>query len=503
MYSKPAALLVACLSMAAMLPAKADDISAAQADALQTQMQNWLQGMFGSDTRLAGRTVRVRLEGDHYRIEFPLEMPRAGRPSPVMLSASARPIAGGRWAFEGPELPSPASFTLNMPVPPRKGQAPGPNIPVEFTIMTGSQDSRGTYDPSFATPSTLTTNARDVQVRAQSASTDQLTKMGQSSSTTTLRPSGSNRVDFMGEGTVEGYTSTSRSQDGQLVELSAQHAQATVGITALSRDRAATMLPAAARVATGFLAGASASGGAPAIGPSVDPQLLRTIVQSLQDLASEFTLNETFDGVAFRSGTYNGAMNQARVGMGAKSEAGLLQAYVDLGLDGLILPDAAPGAMAELMPRKVALRPVLTGVPTEELIQWLGAAADAKDGARPPGIAPLFRRAGVSAGLDSFALDIGTTSFAGIGKLTALSPDDLAGQAQITASNFDELIARVNAVPELAGVLPLFVFAKGVSQTMEGRLVWNLAYRDNKLLVNGTDLLAMMGRPPAQSQKSR
>ena len=109
----------------------------------------------------------------------------------------------------------------------------------------------------------------------------------------------------------------------------------------------------------------------------------------------------------------------------------------------------------------------------------------------------------MSAGLDSFALDIGSASLAGAGKLTALSPDNLAGQAQITANNFDDLIARVKAVPELAGVLPLFVFAKGVSQTVDGRLVWNLAYRDNKLLVNGTDLSAMMGWPPAQGPRNR
>ena len=67
----------------------------------------------------------------------------------------------------------------------------------------------------------------------------------------------------------------------------------------------------------------------------------------------------------------------------------------------LVLPDAAIGAMAELLPRKVALRPVLTGVPTEELIRWLGAMGDAKNGAPPPGVATLFRRAGVSAGLES------------------------------------------------------------------------------------------------------
>ena len=501
MHSKPAALLAACLCIGTASPAKADDISAAQASALQARMQNWLQGMLGPDMRPAGQTVQVRPEGDHYRIELPLGAPRAGQPSPAALSASARPAEDGRWTFEGPELPSPARFTLNVPAPARNGTAPGSTIPVEYTITAASQNSRGTYDPSLATPSTLTTSSRDVQVRAQSALVDQLARFEQSSSTSTLRPSGPDRVDFTGAGTVEGYTSTSRSQNGQPLEFSAQHTQATIGVTALSRDRAATMLPVVVRAASGFLMGAPSSGGAPAVRPPVDPQLLRTIVQSLQDLASEFTLNETFDGIAFRSGTFNGAMNQAHLGMGAKSEGGLLQAFMDLGLDGLVLPDATPGAMAELLPRKVALRPVLTGVSAEEVIRWLGAMADARDDARPPGFATLFLRAGVSAGLDSFALDIGSTSLAGAGKLTALSPSDLAGQAQVTAGNFDDLIARVNAVPELASVVPLFVFAKGVSQTVEGRLVWNLAYRDNKLLVNGTDLSAMTGRTPAQGPR--
>lgn len=503
MYSTVlAAFLAACLSTVAVMPAEAADISAAQANALQSQMQNWLQGMIGPDTHLVGQAVQVRPEDDHYRIELPLGTPRPGQPSPVTLSASARPAGDGRWTFEGPELSSPARFTLDTPSAPQRGQvAPGPAVPIDYTITIGSQTSRGSYDPNFTTSSMLTTSARDMQVQAHSALTDQLTKIEQSASTSTVRPSGPDRLDFMSDGTIEGYTSTSSSQGHQLTELAAQRVRATGGITALSRDRVSAIVPVVIRLATGFLAGLPGSdGSAPAARPSVDPQLLRTILQSLQDLASEFTLNETFDGVAFRSGTSNGAANQVRIGMGAKSEGGLLQAYMDLGLDGLVLPDVAPGAMAELLPRKVALRPVLTGVPTEELIRWLGAMGDAKGSARPPGFATLFRHAGVSAGLESFAVDVGGASFAGTGTLTAASPDDLAGQAHVTAANFDALIARVNAIPELAGVLPLFVFAKGISQTAEGRMVWDLAYRDSKLLVNGTDLSAMTGQAPAQGR---
>jgi hypothetical protein len=501
MYSTVPAAFLAALSMFAVTPARAADISASQADALQSKMQSWLQGTLGPDTRLAGQTVQVKPEGDHYRIELPLGTPRAGQPSLLTLFMSAQPADGGRWTFEGPALPSPARFTLYMPAPAKDGhKAPGPNIPVEFTITTGSRgDSRGTFDPSFATPSTLSTSSRDMQIQARSALFNQLTKLERSSSTSTLRPSGAGQVDFTGEVTFEGYTLASRSQDAPPMELSARQIRTIGGITALSRDRATTMVPAVMRLASGLLAGLPGPGGkAPATHPLVDPQLLRTILQSLPGLASEFTLNETFDGVAFRSGTSNGAANQLRIGMGAKSEAGLLQAHVDLSLDGLVLPDAVPGAMAELLPRQVALHPVLTGVSTDEVLRWLNAVSDAKNGVRPPGFATLFQRAGVSAGLESFAIEVGSTSLAGTGKLTTVSGGDLAGQAQITASNFDDLIARVNAIPELAGVLPLFVFAKGISQRVEGRLLWNLAYRDNKLLVNGTDLSAMTGRPPAQ-----
>ncbi len=506
MYSTvPAALLAAFLSTVAVRPAGAADVSAAQAEALQSQMQSWLRGVLGPDSSPTGPAVQVRPEGDHYRIELPLGTPRAGQPSPVTLFTSARPAEDGRWLFEGTELLSPARFKLNMPVPARNGNAPAASVPVEYTVTTGHQDSRGTYDPSFATPSTFMSNFKDVQIRAQGALLDQLTKIERSSGTSTLRPSGSNRVDLVGGATIEGYTLTSRSQDGPHVELSAQQMRATTELTGLSRDRAATMLPAIARTVGGLITGIPTPGSnAPAIRPPVDPQLLRTILQSLQGLASEFTLDEMFDGIALRSGTRGGAASQFRIGVGAKSDGGLLQASMDLNLDGFVVPDPALGAMADLLPRKVALRYVLTGVPTEELIQWLAATAEAKDGTRPPGFfATLFRRTGVSAGWESFALDIGGTSFVGMDKLTVVSPGNLIGQAQVTAANFEDLIARATAVPELAGVLPAFIFAKGIGRTVEGRLAWDIAYSENKVLVNGIDLVAMVAnRPPTRGTPS-
>ncbi len=491
----PAALLAACLSVSAVMPVGATDITPAEADVLQAQMQSWLRGMLGPDTQPPGHAVQVRPEGDHYRIELPLGTPRIGQPGPVTLSASAKPAEGGRWTFEGPDLPSTASITLDMPDPTRKGQkAPVPTIPVEFTIKTGSADSRGVFDASFASPSTLSISCRDLQIQARSAVLNQLTKIERSSSTSTLRPSGADRVDFTSDSAIEGYSVSSQFQDEPSVELSAQNIRVISGITGLSRSQAATMIPAVVQLVSGFLAAApDADGDALVARPSVDPQLLRTIVQLLPDLASEFTMNEMLDGVVLRSKSRNGAANQVRIGMSVMSKGGLLQANMDLGLDGLVLPNVASGTIAELLPRKIALHPVLTGVPTEELVRWLGAIGEAKASDRPPVIAMPLLRAGVSAGLDSFAIDIGGASFAGTGKLTVVSTGDLTGQAQVTATNFDDLVQRANEIPELASVLPAFLFAKGVGHAVNNQLVWDVIYRDNKLLVNGTDLLAMRG----------
>lgn len=487
----PAALLAAVLSTVAVTPAGAADIAPPQADVLQERLQDWLQGALGPDI---SPMIQVRPEGDHYRIELPFGTPPADQPSLVMLFAFARPVEDGRWTFEGPYLPSPARFTLNVPALAGNGKTLNSTASVEYTIISGSGRSQGTLDPSFATPSTMTDSSQDVQIRAQSLLTDQLSKTERSFGTFMLRPSGSNRVDLAIDDTSEGVAVTTLSQNAPSMEFTAQQTRMTGGITALSRDRAATMIPAIVRLAAGVLAGPPGPDSkAPAAPPLADLQPLRVILQSLQDLASEFTVNETLDGVTLRLGNSSGAASQVRIGLQAKSDGGLLQAQIELGFDGLVVSEPGLGAVADLLPRKVALRPVLTGFSTDEVLRWLEAVSEAGKNARPPDFANLFRRPGVSAGLESFAVDLGGASFTGTGMLTTISPNDLAGQAQITATNFDKLVACLDATPESAHLLPLLVFAKGVSQTVGGRLVWNLTYRGNKLLVNGTDLSSITG----------
>ena len=483
MHRSVRAALTATLLAAAAPQAHATDVTPDQAKALEGQVRSWAQGLLGPDVRLADRPVQVTPEGDHYHLAIPIKVERGSTPSEIVLTGSARPASDGRWAIGDVRFPSPSSLTVQMRVPPQAGRTPEPPVPVDYTVTAGNQENQAVYDPSFATPTTLTTSIRDLRIAATSALTDQLTTVRRLAGINTLRPSGTDRVDLIIDNMMEAYALNFKIDDNRKIGFAAEKVRVAGQITAVSRDRMAQVIPVLARL-TGVAA--------PIGTPLIDPRLLRTLVQALQDFASELTMGETIDGVAVLYGPYSGTASQLRIGVGAKSDGGLLQAHMDLGLDGLALPDLPPGGMADFLPRRIALRPVLSGVPTQQLVQLL-AARGPNDADQPSEFAALFSRERVSAGLESFAVDIGGANFAGMGTVTMASPQQMTGQAQVTATNFDSLMQQASNTPELASVLPAFVFAKGIGRVVGNQVVWDVTYRDNKLLVNGTNLLAMMG----------
>ncbi len=494
-----AALMAAFLAVVAAPLAQAADVTPAQAKALEAQVRVWIQDMLGPDVRVADRPVEAAAEGDHFRLSLPLRVTRGFKPDTIMLTGSATQISGGRWGVADLQIPSPSSFTLDVPAtnkaPPKPGQnAPEPPIPVDYTVSAGSQESEGVYDPSFATASTLTTSLQNLRIVATSVLTEQLTTVRHLAGTNKIQPSGADRVDLMTDGTMEGYALSANMGSGQPVEVAAEKIRATGEVTALSRDRIATMIPALMRIIGSGTPGALKPGiKAPAASLSDGSDVARVLLQALQDLASELTLQETIDGLTVHYGPYGGTASQLRIGLGVKSADGLLQAHFDLGVDNLILPDQSLGDMAGLLPRNISLHPVLSGIPTQYFMELLAVQGKVKKAGPPLEYAFLFSRGGVSAGLDSFAFDIGGTRVAGTGTVMMVSPPLMTGQGQVTATNFDELVQRVNGIPKLAGALPGLLFAKGVGRTVDNRLVWDITCIDNRLLVNGTDLSAMMG----------
>ena len=192
------------------------------------------------------------------------------------------------------------------------------------------------------------------------------------------------------------------------------------------------------------------------------------------------------------------------MGFDATTPDGMLNARMTLGMEGLDLSELPLGPYAALVPRRLLLRPTVSGVATADLMRLAQAAS--VPGAKPEReLAALFGRGGVTAGLESFALDIGRTAFTGMATLRAPTPDDSTAEGQVSATGFDALIETVKAIPDLASALPALVFAKGIGRDAGDRLVWDITYRHGQVVVNGVDLAAMAGgqKAPAQGQRKR
>ena len=292
------------------------------------------------------------------------------------------------------------------------------------------------------------------------------------------------------DATGDGYTLVSESPAAPAVSMQAQALHVSGEVTGISRDRASAMLPALIRVSK--LQQASQAG---AVRTDTDNAAIDTLIQAMQGFASAMTLTETVDGLHVQSGNVNGTFAQVRLGVDAQADAGFLTGHMDLALDGLTLAGLPLGPLQNLLPQRIALRPVVSHASTKDLLQLLRMVMESPQGGPPqPEIDALFSHGGLKAGLESFALDIGGAAFTGTASVDVATPQQASGAGQITATGWDVLFTKVQNTPELAQGIPFMVFAKGMAKPVGDRLVWDLAFRDNKFLVNGTDLSGLAGR---------
>ncbi|MGI4943763.1 MAG: hypothetical protein ACRYHQ_24890 [Janthinobacterium lividum] len=407
-------------------------------------------------------------------------------------TANARPAEGGTWALDSIHVQTPATFTVNMPVPAKPGEPARPPVPTTYILNYATQDGVGTWDPTLATPSVINLAYTGCELAAANANSRQVTTIDRLNSATTLRPVAGGRVDAAFDVTGTGYslrtTVTNPAAGVPAFQLAARQVKVALAIAGISRERSAQVIPALARFAPqpGMLPGTK---------PSPNPEAIRAVIQAMQGLASGMTLTEVLDDLTVSSSGVNVASTQFRLGLEAKADGGFIRGALDVGLDGLTLPGMGLDTFADLLPHHVALRPYVSNVPTQELLQLLQSQTEHREDRLPPAqVAALFGHGGLKAGLESFALDIGGASFAGKASIDLPAPNAASGTAQVTATDMDALLTTVQANPSLAQAVPVIVFAKGIGRTEGGKLVWDMQFDSSKLLVNGVDLMKMTGR---------
>jgi hypothetical protein len=461
----------------------AGDVSPAQAQALQQQLQDWLTGLLGPSAKLPKLPWQVTADHGHYAITWPIPglTTPSGEPT---VTAKLRPLDGDRWSIDSITVPTTGSFSVTLP-------EAGSPVRTEFGIR--HQDTRGVIDPTFNSPSKLHSELSDVSVKSEGEKQLQEQHFDRHRMDASLTPNSDGRLDLMMDGTTEGWNSASQSKGSSPIAVGIQTLHAVAQVNGINRERVASLLAATGGVVGAWPPDLKKQGDKPDLPPALREQM-RLVVESLQDMLTSVTLQETLDGVQVEMAGVGGmSIKRVTLGMGSEAPAGRLHAWIGLALDQLASPSLPP-KIAAYLPRHVEIKPSLSGVLMADLHKL---ALDATDGMGKDNFAPdvdaIFAHGGFRLGLETLSFDLGAAKIDGTGEVTMVSPDTWHGTAHLIATGFDDLTAQARSSPELQSALPALIMLRGLAKQDGEQLVWDVVSDGPKISVNGLDLSQLAG----------
>ena len=466
-----------------------------QVQAVTDELNAWFKGLIGGTFVPGDYAITLRPDGDSYELSASLGGDAA-------ITGRVTPQDDGHWMLSDVTLPSPSSYTVTLPAP--AGSEPQA-APVERSVAFSAarQETGGTLDPTYANPSSVQQHFDAYQLAVKTDSFLQLMQFAHAASQSTLTPAAPGRLDVASDSVLDGVLVDQRQANDQAFHVTADRGHVTSLISDLSRDHgphftndlaAFVALRGGNQPQTLFLNRAPLT--------TAQSTALRTVLDDFDGLATGSQGDVEMNAVQVQSAKFGVAMRRLRVSYGVEATDSVLKLYLDLGTEGLSVLGLPATANSDLVPTRFHLRPVLSGVGTKELLAYAHAWLDGSGQgvSAPPDLAPLFAHGGVTAGLDDIAFNLGPSDFAGHGSVTFTAPGTFTGKAQVTATNLDALLDRAKEDPAMQQVVGMAAVIKGIGRTDGDRTTWDILYADGKVLVNGVDVLAMVGggnRPTA------
>ena len=461
---------------------------AADPASLEAQLHDWLAALLGPRAELGERPVRVTAQGDH----FALAVPIAGTvgASGIILAgpaatADARSLGDGRWALDHIRLPSPLGIAV--------ASGEGPSV---WTITMQDQDEHAVIDPTLATTSSWDGQIGGYAARAQGPQGERHSEAAHVVTHVTWQPAANGRVDVTETASSDLVSSTSRVAKVGLMSLSAAHSRFDAHIDALAPDRIAPLVHAALDLAVPLLAPASgAAAGTPA--PHMTPEIrsaLGKLLDAADGLLGGFGERAKLEDVHIQGPMGNATVQAMAFGTSASAPDGRLQLRADMVLDGLDSDALPPGPLHGYLPRHIALAPRVSGLQADRVFALLrrAAASDGKDPTLESDAEAIVHDGPLAIGLDKVAADFGPATLAASGEMHILGRDEISGHAHVRMTGLETLIHDAQAEPTLAQAVPMLIFLKGIGESAGGATVWDIAYNNGRLLVNGTDMSQMM-----------
>ncbi len=464
--------LAFCIALIAPVPAIAQPAPPPAPEVLGRQLQDWLADRLGPHVA-ANLRIHVTPEDDHDRVAI------ADRATgDAETTALIRAGVDGQWLIDDIRIPS-TRFAL-----------PGDHGTVDFLFKAGAQNSAARVDPSLASPSSLDLDVHDLSLTGHGTHVRQEEQLDHLDVHARLSPHG-DRFDFDHQAMLSGWRSASRQGGTPAIALAADQVQSNGHITGLDHFRADALLATVAGLLVTLPADVAARQGGPPLPPAVRAALT-TWMDALSGPATDARGEEMIGGLHIAiDGQGEASARQLHLTADVRAPHGLVQGWLEIGIDGLRVGGLLPGAAA-LVPTHVALRPTVAGVRLADLTNLILEATD--PGADPDRLQAdaeaLLARRGVAIGLDSLSVNLGPATLSGHGLVTFPGPDDYQAEAHFTATGFDALMAEAAGNPSLQRSLPVLAVMRGFARPQGDRLVWDVVARNDTLTVNGIPLSA-------------
>jgi hypothetical protein len=469
-YGGVLAVLLLPASLLFGAPAARADTSPDQAQALAAQLRDWLHTMIGPAAPVPDLSVAAA--GDHFLLTVPIAV--LGGPDKA-ITATLRPLDGGRWAADAIRLPADTSLTTQVKPPP--GQTGPVDMHIHATIA--GQDSHAEIDPTMAGASTLVLGLRGIAVDGTAAGRVQSQRFDTYDQTLTWRPAAGNKLDIDEAGTAHGWKSAQEMPNGRAMATGAAQISGSVHVVGLDRSQAATLGPVLSALAAAPTPERNAK--------------LRALVVALHGLFTSVKFDETIDRMQIAvAGQGDAMIDRLHLGFDSATPDGTLATSLQVGVDGLALPALSPTA-ASLAPKHVQLGVSLAGLSADALnnLALAALAPGANANTLAPQIDALFADPGKTGapriGIDTLGFDLGPAQIEGHGSVVAISQSDVRGTARIAITGFDALTDRIGEDPQLQQALPFLILARGLARNEGNALIWDIVFTPTGLTVNGVD----------------
>lgn len=487
----PRAIQLALAAIVSLSPVAAlADATAEQAQALQQQVRRWVESSFGLTAAfLNDLSFAVVPERDHYRFSLRLgAIPLLSGMQNDEMSVAAQALPAGQWLVFDQRLASPMHLRTTLP---NSGAAGGPNLsgPLEMLFRFGKVSWGGLIDPGFATPSILSTTMEGYDVDAKAGDFRQVMGIGKLAGQVSLLPIGGARIDIRDDAAADDFSIAVKGQGPeQSFAAFLGRVEASGKIAGLLPDGVGALVRAFTEPAT------MAAMSAPDSNPSA---LLRLLYSKLRGIATGAEFREALEDLRGEMGGHRVGIGRLMLGWGVDGSGGMLSGHVEYAVDGIAAPDIPP-EIRPYVPSHVLVRQSVSGIDLADLDALILAAIEQGPAVKleQPEIAPrvqaMFAHGGIVNALDALEVDIGGTRFAATGRITAVSLDHFKGQASVSATGFDALVARVRTSAEWGKVAPFLQLLGMIGRQDGERIVWTITSDNADVSVNGLDIPALI-----------